>query len=64
VSWRSNLTQTFYRQEHNEQQHHLNGTLNPEVLRKKHNVRVTQISEYSNAKHNNTVFLNPKHSSC
>ena len=37
---------------------------NPEVGRKQHNIRSTQISEYSNARHNNTVFVNPKNTSC
>jgi hypothetical protein len=33
----------------------MNELLNPEVAKKTNNMRVTQISEYSNAKHNNTV---------
>lgn len=42
----------------------MNLELNPEVRRKNFNMRATQISEYSNAKHNNTVFVNPKFTSC
>lgn len=38
--------------------------LNPEIAKKKHNIQSTQISEYSNAKHNNNVFVNPKNTSC
>ena len=30
----------------------------------KHNYKKTAISEYSNAKHNKEIFLNPKFSSC
>ena len=38
--------------------------MNPEVARKNNNIRSTPISEYSNARHNNTVFINPKNTSC
>jgi hypothetical protein len=62
--WREELMSTFYRTQHNDLQHQLNEMLNPEVVKRQFNMRVTQISEYSNAKYNNTVFNNPKHSSC
>lgn len=35
-----------------------------QVVEKKNNIRKTPISEYSNAQHNGTVFVNPKFSSC
>jgi hypothetical protein len=38
--------------------------MNPEVARKNNNIRSTPISQYSNARHNNTVFINPKNTSC
>ncbi|CAD8113384.1 unnamed protein product [Paramecium sonneborni] len=62
--WRGNLTTTFYNKEHNASHYEVNSLLNPEVTRKNFNMRATQISEYSNAKHNNTVFVNPKFTSC
>jgi hypothetical protein len=44
--------------------HELNMLVNPEVRRKNNNIQLTQISEYSNAMHNKTVFVNPKFTSC
>ena len=60
----------------NEQRGQLNGTTNrvtqnnidPEIAEKlretKHNIKVTNISEYSNALNRGRVFTNPKFSSC
>ena len=42
----------------------MNLLMNPEIGKKKNNISTTQISEYSNAMHNNKVFVNPKHTSC
>ncbi|KRX01643.1 hypothetical protein PPERSA_03727 [Pseudocohnilembus persalinus] len=53
ANWRQNLTTSHYNTQHNEKQHILNAQLNPEVKNKRNNMRVTQISEYSNALHNN-----------
>jgi len=43
-------------------------TYDPEIADKmrshKHNIRVTNISEYSNAINRGRVFINPKFSSC
>ncbi len=38
--------------------------INPEVKKKENNIQLTPISEYSNAMHNKTVFVNPKSTSC
>ena len=37
---------------------------NKDVADHKHNFQKTQISEYSNAIHNNRVFVNPRFLSC
>ncbi len=59
-----------------EQRQHLNNTtqrgmqnnIDPEIMEKlretKHNIKVTNISEYSNALNRGRVFTNPKFSSC
>jgi hypothetical protein len=38
--------------------------MNPEIAKKQNNIQLTPISEYSNAVHNKTVFVNPKNISC
>jgi hypothetical protein len=58
------LNQTSYRGHHNDSHYELNLLVNPEVGKKKHNIQLTPISEYSNAMHNKTVFVNPKNISC
>ena len=62
--WRKNLNSTTAQQNHGSDQFNLNLLMNPEIAKKQNNIRSTQISEYSNAKHNNTVFVNPKNTSC
>lgn len=64
ADWRQTLTQTTVQANHNESHFQINKLLNPEVAKKTHNIMSTQISEYSNARHNNTVFVNPKNTSC
>ncbi|KAL4483812.1 hypothetical protein ABPG72_006187 [Tetrahymena utriculariae] len=62
--WRKKMQTSFYNNEHNEKQFEYNTLLNPEIGRKDNYMRVTRISEYSNALHNNRVFINPKFTSC
>jgi hypothetical protein len=62
--WRQTLNQTTTGTHHNESHYNLNLLMNPEVGKKQNNIRSTPISEYSNARHNNTVFVNPKNTSC
>lgn len=64
MDWRENLNQTTTATQHHDGHFNINLLMNPEVGRKQHNIRSTQISEYSNARHNNTVFVNPKNTSC
>lgn len=46
------------------QSEHHNGQFIGEPPNKQFNLRRTVISEYSNAKHNQTVFINPRFMSC
>ena len=62
--WKQELNQTSYHRNHDSAQYELNLKMNPEVARKRHNIQSTPISEYSNAMHNKTVFINPKNTSC
>lgn len=64
TEWRQQLNQTSIRSNHDDTHFQMNLLMNPEINKKQHNIRSTQISEYSNAKHNNTVFVNPKNTSC
>ncbi|KAM3141341.1 hypothetical protein pb186bvf_006459 [Paramecium bursaria] len=64
TNWRNKLNTSYYTKEHGIEHFKINQLLNPEVKTKTFNMRATQISEYSNAKHNNTVFVNPKFTSC
>ena len=56
--FRSNLIKTTTQAEHHE------GQYVGEAPNKQFNLRRTVISEYSNAKHNQTVFINPRFMSC
>lgn len=56
--WRSQLMKTTIQSEHNEHQYI------GEQDDKRHNLKRTAISEYSNALHNQTVFINPRFMSC
>lgn len=58
------MNQTTTQQNHGMSHFELNLMMNPEIAKKQNNIRSTQISEYSNARHNNTVFVNPKNTSC
>jgi hypothetical protein len=49
---------------HDPTQHELNLLMNPEIKKKQNNIQLTPISQYSNAMHNKTVFVNPKFTSC
>lgn len=62
--WRQQLNSTSYGRLHDVSHHQLNLLVNPEIARKQHNIQLTPISEYSNAMHNKTVFVNPKNISC
>ena len=56
--WRAELMTSTTTADHNPGQF---ADLNPDM---KFNLRRTPISEYSNALHNNTVFINPRFTSC
>lgn len=62
--WKQHLNQTHYKKNHNDTHYDLNLLVNPEIAKKQHNIQLTTISEYSNAMHNKTVFVNPKNISC
>ncbi len=61
--WREDLNQSLYKKSHDQKefQHH---EYNPDVKEQRFNSRKTRISEYSNARHNNRVFINPTFTSC
>ncbi len=62
--WKALLNETTYLNTYNDSNFELNKLVNPEVGKRKHNIQLTPISEYSNAQHNKTVFKNPKYTAC
>ena len=63
-NWKQELNQTSYGRNHDMSHYELSLKMNPEIAKKQHNIQSTPISEYSNAMHNKTVFINPKNTSC
>ena len=70
LMWQSQQYRDADQRKHlsNTTQRGMQNNIDPEIMEKlretKHNIKVTNISEYSNALNRGRVFTNPKFSSC